>query len=954
MRVIPVLSALLLSSLTAAAQPTTSVTLMPRQWPIARLEAPMVYDALNQRVVVFGGYDHNYNRYNEVWEYYPVSQVWRNVTPTSGPQPAPRQGSTIAYDSTRQKIVLFGGQNNALQFLGDTWLWDCNARTWTEVATGGTPGVNKPDPRYGVAMVYDPSRDRAVLHGGIDQNKFYKDTWLFDFGTGTWSALATTTSSGNGRVLLARGFHAMTITSGTSPNNRVFLFGGQGFEGNPPQLPVLPFEDLWELVGSTWTDRTPAGVAAGNNGACNPAASCPGKAGWRAFTFDPSGNRLLTQGGWNGTGNLKETRAFSLASNTWSVVTPNIGGVDNLSTRDSHAMVYAAVASKVILFGGYLSDVWELQGSTWTSPPAFDPRISTNPYTYMRQDYHAMTWDSARSQVVAVSGGSAETWRLNPVNWSWANPNVGGFTERVGHAIAYAPAPVDRVLMFGGRCKSIGAFTGGNCGAGGTLFNDLRAYNPATGAWTLLSPSGGPPPARWDHAFVYDATNARFVLYGGRDAAGSPFGDTWLLNCTGPATCAWSAGPAGPPNRYGHGMTYDAVRQRVVLFGGHSGVGPYGDTWEWNGSAWSNLTPGGASPSARVHPALSPYSSLLGGVLLFGGHDGAPRNDAWLWNGTQWQATLLGGAAPRARENGEAVFVPSVARVLLFGGFDAGGVIQGDPVLLTRMVKGDMDQNDTTDLVLRSPSTPNPVLWTMNGIDRQAELTASAALAANEQISGVDDFNFDGRNDFALWNSASGAVTFWFMNGATRLGTGALSGAATLPTDWKLAASADFTHDGKPDLLFRNALTQKLVIWAMNGTQRVGAYPPNPDQAVDANWEVVGALDYDADGNTDLLWYNPVSGKIVFWYLDYNAVRLTGIFANPANAGNNNWKVLAAGDFGTGGGPPGSKDLVWRNADSGRFVVWYMDNAANRLAGVFTNPLEPAPSPTLWTIVGPR
>ena len=61
-------------------------------------------------------------------------------------------------------------------------------------------------------------------------------------------------------------------------------------------------------------------------------------------------------------------------------------------------------------------------------------------------------------------------------------------------------------------------------------------------------------------------------------------------------------------------------------------------------------------------------------------------------------------------------------------------------------------------------------------------------------------------------------------------------------------------------------------------------------------------LDFNSDGDTDLLWYNPVSGKIVFWFMNYNASRIAGQFANPSNAGANNWKVLAAGDYGAGGG----------------------------------------------------
>jgi hypothetical protein len=45
--------------------------------------------------------------------------------------------------------------------------------------------------------------------------------------------------------------------------------------------------------------------------------------------------------------------------------------------------------------------------------------------------------------------------------------------------------------------------------------------------------------------------------------------------------------------------------------------------------------------------------------------------------------------------------------------------------------------------------------------------------------------------------------------------------------------------------------------------------------------------------------------------------------------------------------------MVWRNATSGRFVVWHMDQAGNRTSGVFTTPDAPA-SPLAWTIVGPR
>jgi len=246
----------------------------------------------------------------------------------------------------------------------------------------------------------------------------------------------------------------------------------------------------------------------------------------------------------------------------------------------------------------------------------------------------------------------------------------------------------------------------------------------------------------------------------------------------------------------------------------------------------------------------------------------------------------------------------------------------------------------------------------MNGIAQLSEQAFNPATAASvtQSIVGVDDFDGDHRNDLAFWDSATGAVEFWLMNGVDRIGAPVPpSGAPTLAPSWKLSATADFNADGKPDIVWRNFTSQKIVIWTMNGTVKVGNIIPTPDQAVAINWEIVGAFDMNGDGTTDFLWYNSTSGKIVYWWMNAAVQRITGNFTNPANAGANNWKVLAAGDYGVGpGGVANTADVTWRNADSGRYVVWYLDLAGNRTFGTFTTPNQPASNPTDWTIVGPR
>ena len=95
--------------------------------------------------------------------------------------------------------------------------------------------------------------------------------------------------------------------------------------------------------------------------------------------------------------------------------------------------------------------------------------------------------------------------------------------------------------------------------------------------------------------------------------------------------------------------------------------------------------------------------------------------------------------------------------------------------------------------------------------------------------------------------------------------------------------------------------------------------------------------------------------------MDANVQRITGTFTSPPNAGNANWRVVAAGDYGPSPGDAFGQgdqipDIVWRNATSGKLVVWFMNGATNpptRLSGTFTNPDSPQ-DPLAWAVAGPR
>jgi hypothetical protein len=193
--------------------------------------------------------------------------------------------------------------------------------------------------------------------------------------------------------------------------------------------------------------------------------------------------------------------------------------------------------------------------------------------------------------------------------------------------------------------------------------------------WTQNSAVQSPP--RREQAAVA-TLDGSVVLFGGLF---TNFGDTWLWNGTG-----WSdaSSDQSPPDRSSAAMA--TLDGKVLLFGGDilafaggtgGAAGPVNDTWEWNGSKWTELSPA-TSPSPRERAAIA---ELDGKLVLFGGrYEGASGeweylNDTWTWDGSSW-TQLAPPTSPPARASGVAGSVGET--MVLFGGFGPGVASLGD------------------------------------------------------------------------------------------------------------------------------------------------------------------------------------------------------------------------------------------------------------------------------------
>jgi len=192
-----------------------------------------------------------------------------------------------------------------------------------------------------------------------------------------------------------------------------------------------------------------------------------------------------------------------------------------------------------------------------------------------------------------------------------------------------------------------------------------RFFGPST--YDLFTPGG--PVGRDVPAMTYDAARDRTVVFGGCKASGCATDEMWLFDGAG-----WSAytGPR-PPARYGATLVYSTATSDSVLFGGYGATGqPLADTWVWNGSSWAQRFPA-TVPAARAL-ASSAYGTTGGKAVLFGGVGAAGQllADTWTWNGTTWAA---GPAGPPARSKTSLADTGTSQGVLLYGGRGANGLL---------------------------------------------------------------------------------------------------------------------------------------------------------------------------------------------------------------------------------------------------------------------------------------
>ncbi|MCD6591034.1 MAG: PKD domain-containing protein, partial [Candidatus Aenigmarchaeota archaeon] len=190
----------------------------------------MAYDSKRNVTVLFGGYSKEmHNKYNlnvldDTWEY--DGTDWRKVNTLHSP-PGLRKSPDMVYDSKNGKMILFGGSKkkspNSGWFVQSDELWEYDGHDWKRIFYGTIPPSARIEARIYHAMAYDSKRNRVVLFGGYHKRgdtwaeNMLDDTWEYNPDTREWKKIEISPHPS------ARDAHRMIYDS---KNGRVILFGG--------------------------------------------------------------------------------------------------------------------------------------------------------------------------------------------------------------------------------------------------------------------------------------------------------------------------------------------------------------------------------------------------------------------------------------------------------------------------------------------------------------------------------------------------------------------------------------------------------------------------------------------------------------------------------------------------------------------------------------------------------
>ena len=314
--------------------------------PPARFDGSMVWDSLDNYILLFGGFNQSYHTLGDTWKF--GGTTWTNISSIVSSAPSPRAGASIA-NSPSGWVLLFGGENpdgSAITDVGGCgdsavsyWF---HSGKWIQMAItppcihippgspsppvqpAGVTSAYPPCGRYDAALGWSPPNNRFVIFGGIGPAApactgfagYLNDSWSYQNSPGGawyWQNATDPGFVGDPPPRFEMGYTS-DFTS-----NYFLIFGGYGGQGGGRN-------DTWrfnELVHAQLTG--PATIDTNSS----------------HLTF----NVPFTVTGYGGSNYLEYTFRYFLVRNSNPLIDGGYTDCSNLTGTANYALPYDGVAN---------------------------------------------------------------------------------------------------------------------------------------------------------------------------------------------------------------------------------------------------------------------------------------------------------------------------------------------------------------------------------------------------------------------------------------------------------------------------------------------------------------------------------------------------------------------------------------------------------------------------------
>lgn len=309
---------------------------------------------------------------------------------------------------------------------------------------------------------------------------------------------------------------------------------------------------------------------------------------------------------------------------------------------------------------------------------------------------------------------------------------------------------------------------------------------------------------------------------------------------------------------------------------------------------------------------------------------------------------------------------------------DFAAMPPGQSVRQLLVASNDPDENPYPNGVFISTGLPTPVdingdgfgdllfestsgslyAWFMNGLNRLGgTFLTPNSIDPNLLVVGVRDFTGDNKPDLLLQHQQNGSVVFFKMDHDVKVAEQTVPIGANTP--WRIVATGDVNNDGSADIIWENFAAGQFYVWFMKPSLGTLGYAgsrgdfsgdylrTSPQTIVSfgaTTLRIVGTGDVNSDGLTDLLLQDDASGALMAWLM--NGTTVGGVMSLSPAAVNPVWKVRAVADYNGDRRP----DLLFQNPSTGALYLWFMNGLTLGSSGYLSSP---AVNP-IWQVVGPR